>query len=1098
MRRELALLISSAVLPILAAEVAQGLEIKINFQPSTAKIPTGYLADFGDLFGDRGNGFTYGWDQDITGAARKRGVSFDQRYDTVVQMQESGARTWEIELPTGGYKVFVACGDAGYTDQINTIDVEGTICTDPDGLDKYDEYTVTVTVADGRLTIRPAPGGIKCKLLFLHITQLAMPKAYYPVPASGAVHADTQATLSWLAGDFAVSHNVYFGADANDVGNGAAGAFQGNQTETQFTVGVPGHPYPDGLVPGTTYYWRIDEVNEAHPESPWKGDVWSFAIPPQTSRDPYPADGADFIHPDVVLGWTPGFGAQSHLVYLDADFNDVNTATGGTPQTEPNYTPVVLARDTTYYWRVDEFDGVNVHRGEIWSFKTIPLVPITDPNLLCWWKFDEILGSIVTDYSGYDHFGVVQGATLKPDGRVGGALYFGGDGDCVVDETAEEYLNGLTAITVCMWIKADQIGTDRGFIDCEDPDGSDQMVTMRHDAAGASYGGTNVFKAAVTATLPDLDPNEVEVWGGQLESSNKRQATQWQHVAMTWKSGDVIRFYVDGVEDTPTGKTEPNLASGVITGCTKLIVGKGGKDQGTNAGWKGMIDDVRIYNIVLAAADIKQVMRGESDLAWDPSPTTGSTPDWKTALPLRWLPGENAAQHDIYFGTDRDAVANGDTTDQTGIYRGRQTGTSYTPPEGVQWAGGPYFWRVDEYNTDGTLTRGRVWQFTVADFLLVDDFEAYNDVNPEDEGSNRIYATWMDGWDDPANGSTVGYPDPDFDAGEHFVETRIIHSGRQSMPCFYDNSAGISEVTRALTYSRDWTEQGVKILSLWFQGYPASLVEEPAGTYTLSATGADIGGTADEFRFVYQRLSGPGSIVARVLRVQNTHEWSKAGVMIRRTLDPSAPFAAVYVTPGYGVRFQGRLALSADVTSDSSVATPEQTAMTAPCWVKLERDAANNFNGYYSSDGLTWTPMSWNPQNVSMVTDVYIGLALTSHNANAVCQAQFSNVKITGTVTPGTWTNEAIGVEMPSNDPEPMYVAVSSGARRAVVYHEDSRAAQIDTWTRWDIDLKKFSDQGVNLADVSQLVIGFGNQSGPQTSGSGLVFFDDIRLYRAE
>jgi len=1093
MRRELALVISCVVLPILAADAAQGLEIKINFQPSTAAIPAGYLADFGDLFGDRGNGFSYGWDMDIRGDARKRGVSFDQRYDTVVQMQERGARTWEIELPTGGYRVFVACGDAAYTDQINTIDVEGAILTDPDGRDKYDENTVTVTVTDGRLTIKPAPGGTKCKLLFLHITRIAMPKAYNPQPASGAVHADIQATLSWIAGDFAVSHNVYFGEDANNVLNGAAGTFQGSQTAMQFTVGAPGNPYPDGLVPGTTYYWRINEVNEVHPDSPWKGDVWSFTIPPRIARDPYPGNGADFIHPDIVLGWTPGLGAQSHIVYLDADFNDVNTATGGMPQTDANYTPVVLAKDTTYYWRVDEFDGASVHRGEIWSFKTIPLVPITDPNLLCWWKFDEILGNTVTDYSGYDHFGAVRGATLKPDGRVGGALYFGGDGDYVVDETAAEYLNGLNAITVCMWIKVDQIGTDRGFIDCVEPDGKDQMVTMRHDAAGASYGGENVFKLAVTATLP-----QDELWGGQLESSNKRQTTQWQHVAMTWKSGDVIRFYVDGAEDTPTGRTDPNSASGAITGCTKLIIGKGGKDQGTTAGWKGMIDDVRIYDIVLAAQDIKQVMRGESDLAWDPSPATGSTPDLKTALPLRWLPGENAAQHDIYFGTDRDAVANCDTSDKTGIYRGRQTDTSYTPPEGVQWAGGPYFWRVDEYNTDGTITRGRVWQFTVADFLLIDDFESYNDINPEDEGSNRIYATWKDGWDDPANGSTAGYADPDFDAGEHFVETRIVHGGRQSMPCSYDNSAGISEATMALTSPRDWTEQGVKALTLWFQGYPPSLAEEPVGTYTMSAAGADIGGTADQFRFVYKQLSGPGSIVARVLSVQNTDEWSKAGVMIRRSLDPTSPYAAVYITPGYGCRFQGRLALGAEATSDSSVATPEQNAIVAPYWVKLERDNANNFNGYYSSDGVTWQAMSWNPQNISMATDVYVGLALTSHNANAVCKAEFSNVKITGSATGATWTNETIGVDMPDNDPEPMYVAVSSGTQRAVVYHDDPKAAQIDTWTEWKIDLTKFSDQGVNLTDVSQIVIGFGNKSGPQTNGSGLVFFDDICLRRAE
>jgi len=1094
MLRKLTCLVCLMLLSSLTANAANTLEVKINFQPRTAAIPKGYLPDYGEVFGDRGNGFSYGWDMDITGAARKRGVSFDQRYDTVVQMQESGARTWEIELPTGGYTVFVACGDAAYTDQINTIDVEGLVFTDPDGRDKYDEYNGTVTVVDGRLTIKPAPGGTKCKLLFLHITRIAMPKAYNPLPATGAPHANRQAVLSWIAGDFAASHNVYLGENAEDVLNGADGTFRGNGTKTQFTVGTPGNPYPDGLVPGTTYYWRIDEVNDVHPESPWKGEVWSFTIPPWTARDPYPANEADFIYPDVVLSWTPGFEAQSHIVYLDADFDDVNTATGGIPQTDANYAPVVLAKDTTYYWRVDEFDGANIHGGEIWSFKTIPLVPITDPNLLCWWKFDEILGNTITDHSGYDHFGTVYGATLRPAGRVGGALYFGGDGDYVVDETAEEYLNGLSAITVCMWITADQIGTDRGFIDCEDPDGSDQMVTMRHDVDGASYGGTNVFKLGVTATLPDD-----ELWGGQLESSNKRQTTQWQHVAMTWKSGDVIRFYVDGTEDTPTGRTEPNSASGVITGCTKLIIGKGGKDQGTTAGWKGMIDDVRIYDIVLAAQDITQVMRGESDLAWDPSPATGSAPDLKGALPLRWLPGENAAQHDIYLGTDRDTVANCDASDKTGIYRGRQSDTSYTPPEGVQWGAGPYYWRVDEYNTDGTITRGRLWQFTVADFLLIDDVESYNDINLEDEGSNRIYVTWIDGWDDPANGSTVGYPDPDFDAGEHFVETNIVHSGRQSMPYSYDNSAGSSEATMALTYPRDWTEQGVKVLSLWFQGYPASLVEEPAGTYTMSATGEDIGGTTDQFRFLYKKLSGPGTIVARVLSVQNTNEWSKAGVMIRRSLDPTSPYAAVYITPGYGCRFQGRLALGAEATSDSSVATPEQNAIVAPYWVKLERDNSNNFSAYYSSDGVTWQALAWNPQNISMPTDVYVGLVLTSHNANAVCKAQFSDVKITGSATGATWTNEAIGVDMPSNDPEPMYVAIAnSGRPGAVVYHSNPGAAQMDTWTQWNIDLKEFSDQGVNLTDVSDITIGFGNRKNPKAGGSGKVYFDDIRLYRSK
>ena len=345
----------------------------------------------------------------------------------------------------------------------------------------------------------------------------------------------------------------------------------------------------------------------------------------------------------------------------------------------------------------------------------------------------------------------------------------------------------------------------------------------------------------------------------------------------------------------------------------------------------------------------------------------------------------------------------------------------------------------------------------------------------------------------------MGYATPDFAAGEHFVETQVIHGGRQSMPYFYDNSAGYSEAVMPLTYPRDWTEEGVKALTLWFRGYPAGLVEEPAGTYTISASGADIAGTADQFRYVYRQLSGAGSIQVRVLNVQNTHEWAKAGVMIRTTTDPSSAFAAVYLTPGYGCRFQSRPFVFGDLMSDSPVATIEQNAIVAPYWVKLKRDSTNNFRGYYSADGIAWTPMSWNPQVINMPQDVYIGLALTSHNANAMGKAQFSDLKVTGSVAPPTWANEAIGVEMSSNDAEPMYVGIANkNAPAAVVYHPNPKAAQIDAWTSWTIDLKSFSDQGAKLTDVDSIAIGFGDKNNPKQGGAGKVLFDDIRLYRAE
>ncbi len=1068
-------LVSFILAIILATGAAFGQSIKINFQRMVSRTPDGYLPDAGEVFGDRGNGYSYGWDADIQGDSRERNSSIDQRYDTLVQMQEGDPRTWEIELPNGGYDLFIACGDPSYNDQINTIDVEGTIITDLNGRSNYDEYNVAVIVNDGRLTIKPAPGGTKCKIMFLHIDRIVMLKAYDPVPADKAIHSEASVTLGWSPGDFAASHDVYFGEIFNEVDNGSGDTFKGNQLETFFVV--------ESLVPGVTYYWRIDEVNEPHPDSPWKGDVWSFTLPIATAYNPDPPDEAEFVHTDATISWTAGFDAQSHTVYIDDNFDDVNDATGGIPQEATTYTPGILAKETVYYWRVDEFDGVNTHKGEIWSLETIPYVPVTDPNLLCWWKFDEVIGNSIIDYSGYDHFGTVYGASLDAAGRIGSALYFGGDGDYVVDEDAEDYLNGLSALTVCMWTKADMVGTDRGFIDCVEPDGRDQIVTMRYDASGSSYGGRSLVKIAVTST------STPENWEQQLESSSFVQTTEWQHVALVWKSKDVIRFYVNGKEDSPTGRTDANDVGGTITGCQKLIIGKGGKDQGTTAGWKGMIDDVRIYNIALSEEEVKQAMRGESDLAWDPSPANGSTPDLKNALPLGWAPGGNAVEHDVYFGTDRETVSNADTSDTTGIYRGRQPETSYTPAEGVQWGTGPYYWRVDEVNSDETISKGRLWQFTAADFVLVEDFEDYNDYEP-----NRIFDAWMDGWNSDTNGSIVGYDDPDFFAGEHFVETTDVHSGSQSMPYFYDNTtAKISEATLQLVYPRDWTEQNVKVLTLWFMGYPAGFKEEPAGTYTMTASGTDISGTTDEFRYVYKQLSGAGSISAKVLSVDDTHEWAKAGVMIRRMLDLTSPFAAVYITPGNGCRFQGRLAPATEAASDTSVATPEQRAITAPYWVKIERDSADNFNGFYSSDGVTWQPMAWNPQYIAMPSNVYIGLALTSHNVNAICKAKFSDVKTTGSVTPATWTNEIIGTTMLSNDPEPMYVALNDSA---VVYHDNPDAAQIDTWTEWNINMQDFADQGINLTDIDSITIGFGNKSNPQAGGSGKMFFDDIRLYR--
>jgi len=404
------------------------------------------------------------------------------------------------------------------------------------------------------------------------------PFAYGPDPADGSLLADTWTNLSWRAGDFAISHNVYIGDNFVDVNSGAESVFQTNQGETFIVAGFPGFAYPDGLVPGTTYYWRIDEVNDEEPNSPWKGPVWSFSIPPKTAYFPDPPDGAEAVDVDGQLGWTPGFGSKLHTVYFGDNFDDVNNATGGQAQGTTTYTPGTLKMARTYYWRVDEFDIAETHKGDVWSFTTEGAVAAIDP---------------------------VNGA---------------------VDVTQKPVLT--------------------------------------------------------------------------------------------------------------------------------------------------------------------------------------------------WVPGVFADSHEVYFGPDEDAVKNADKSSPEYKGSGNLASESFEPGL-LEWDT-TYYWRIDEANNanaDSPWT-GPLWSFTTANFLIIDDIESYNDIDEGEPASNRIYNAWVDGFDDPTNGSQVGHLNPPF------YEETIVHSGNKSMPFIYDNAVGKSEAILNLTSNNDWTVNGVNRLVIWFRGSSSNAAEK--------------------------------------------------------------------------------------------------------------------------------------------------------------------------------------------------------------------------------------------------------------------------------
>jgi len=159
--------------PTLTPTPAMG-GVQVNFQPPTAEVPAGYLMDGGAAYGNRGNGFSYGWNLANTNH-RERNSHPDQRYDTLNHMQLGGTFTWEIGLPNGDYWVTLVMGDPSYPDSVNHLNVEGVSLVDPDGADTFDEYVdVAVKVSDGRLTISPVSGGY-AKICFVEIRPAVAP-----------------------------------------------------------------------------------------------------------------------------------------------------------------------------------------------------------------------------------------------------------------------------------------------------------------------------------------------------------------------------------------------------------------------------------------------------------------------------------------------------------------------------------------------------------------------------------------------------------------------------------------------------------------------------------------------------------------------------------------------------------------------------------------------------------------------------------------------------------------------------------------------------------------------------------------------------------
>ncbi len=249
---------------------------------------------------------------------------------------------------------------------------------------------------------------------------------------------------------------------------------------------------------------------------------------------------------------------------------------------------------------IDDVNGLSIEglamvEGDVWVGADASNVQVVGGLFL-----DSSPRQTVPDSSGHNHDLRMYGEPTwrSTGGYSDGALEFDGTNDYLQDLNAESYLNGLWALTISLWVKSDVINVDRGIFYTRDPSAStaDRYLGLRYDQTGAYGHQSSCIKASIRTGFGPWAEST------QIESSGDVQTTSWQHLVLTWNTGESLKLYINGSYDYP-----PSHDGGAILGWTgsadKLILGKGAYGNL----WDGCMDEVRIYNWALSLSDIQQL-----------------------------------------------------------------------------------------------------------------------------------------------------------------------------------------------------------------------------------------------------------------------------------------------------------------------------------------------------------------------------------------------------------------------------------------------------------------------------------------------------------
>ena len=736
-------------------------------------------------------------------------------------------------------------------------------------------------------------------------------------------------------------------------------------------------------------------------------------------------------------------------------------------------------------------------------------------DLLAWWTFNEAAGTTAADVSGNGHDGTLNGDASWAAGHLGGALQLDGSGDYVMCGLLDIDTTVTGGMTVTAWINK--------------PAGGDYKTCSNRQGENAAGGG---FTCSIYNDRMEMDICSATARNLNRDSDGPTiPGDTWIHLAWVFDdAGDMFHEYHNGVLVDSSSEA---VSVGLSTQNFRV-----GADSPTLGNYfSGMIDDLRVYSHVLTEAELADVMAGKApgfETAGDPKPESGATDVPRDAV-LSWSAGEFAATHDVYLGTVFDDVDAADRVNPMAVLVSQgQPETSYVPAEVLQF-GQTYYWRIDEVNAapDNTVFKGEVWSFTteplvypIQGVVATSNATSGADAGPEntvdgsglnaaDEHSLASEDAWLATWD----ASEPLWIQFEFDA---------VHKLHQMFVWNYNSQFemvlgfGLKDVT--VEYSTDGDE--------WTAFGDVQLARAAAtATYTFNTT-IDLEG-----------------VVARYVRLVVNSGWGTMGQYglseVRFTYlpvlarEPEPADGAVDVSVEALLTWRaGREAVSHEVllgTDPETLAVVDAVAAsqygpgtldlgttyywridevnenaapslwTGNIWSFSTQDylVVDDFESYTNDlDGGNAIFQAWTDGYEDTANGSQVGYLDAPFAEQAIVRGgsqsmplYFDNTSASTSVADldlggQDWTQAGIQTLVlyfrggTSNTGGRLYLKING---TKVIHDGDDDALTKPRWGQWNVDL---ASVGINLGNVTSLSVGVDG------GGSGLVYIDDILLYR--